>query len=147
MIEDPQDIFDQMDAMMAQMFAEMNRGITGMPPRASGYHIIIRRGGMPQNPVGGRIPPASDPNGPVPEVHRIGNEVKVVTELPGADSTTIKLDLKGETLAIDADGMGQHYATTAFLPPVDPASMHYSLKNGVLEVSFTTIPGEQEKEG
>jgi len=136
MIEDPQDIFDQMDAMMAQMFAEMNRGITGIPPGAVGYRVIIQSGAMPRDTAGGRIARTRDPHEPVPEVHRIGDEVKVVAELPGADSTTIQLDLKGETLAISADGMGQHYAATAALPPVDPASMHHSFKNGVLEVTF-----------
>jgi HSP20 family molecular chaperone IbpA len=136
MNEDPRDIFDQMDAMMAQMFADMNRGIAGIPTNAVGYRIFIQGGGMPQDPLGGRISRTCNPHEPVPEVHRIGNEVKVVAELPGADSTTINLDLKGETLAINADGMGQHYATTAALPPVDPASMHHSFKNGVLEVTF-----------
>ena len=39
---------------------------------------------------------------PVAEVHRIGNEVKVIAELPGITEEALRLDVKGNTLVIDA---------------------------------------------
>jgi HSP20 family molecular chaperone IbpA len=103
MREDPQDIFDQMDAMMARMFAEMSRGtVTGMPPHAMGYRIIIQGSGMPQNPPDGSAIPARNPCEPVPEVHQMGDEVKVIVELPGVTDESLRLDLQGDRLIIDA---------------------------------------------
>ena len=56
---------------------------------------------------------------PVAEVHRIGNEVKVITELPGITEEALRLDVKGNTLVIDAGDADHHYRTSAALPPVD----------------------------
>ncbi len=148
MIEDPQDIFDQMDAMMAQMFAEMTRGaVAGMPPHAMGYRLIIHGGNMPLNPADDRAIPARNQGEPVPEVHQIGDEVKVIVELPGVTEESLRLDLQGDRLIIDAGDADRHYHTSAVLPPVNAAPYQKSLKNGVLEVTFTVPKGTPEKEG
>jgi len=144
MKDDPQDIFRQMDLMMAQMFAEMTCGIANsMPPHAAGYRIIIRGDVAPQEPPHGNVIQPRDPHGPVPEVHLIGDEVKVVAELPGAEKESIRLDIKDAIITIEADGRGQHYTTHADLPPVDATSMKTSFKNGVLEVSFAVMNDDQ----
>ena len=148
MIEDPQDIFDRMDAMMARMFAEMSRGtVTGMPPHAMGYRIIIHGGGMPRDPPDGSAIPARNPGEPVPEVHQIGDEVKVIVELPGVTDESLRLDVQGDRLIIDAGDAERHYHTSATLPPVNAAPCRKSLKNGVLEVTFTIPQGTPEQEG
>ena len=147
MREDPQDIFDQMDAMMARMFAEMSRGtVTGMPPHAMGYRIIIQGSGIPQNSPDGSAIPTRNPGEPVPEVHQIGDEVKVIVELPGVTDESLRLDVQGDRLIIDAGDAGRHYHTSALLPPVNAASYQKSLKNGVLEVTFRIHPANSEKE-
>ena len=141
MIEDPQDIIDQMDAMMARMFVEMSRGtVTGMPPHAMGYRITIKGGGMPRDLSDGSALPARNPGEPVPEVHQIGNEVKVIVDLPGATDESLRLDVQGDRLIIDAGDADRHYHTSALLPPVDAATMQKSLKNGVLEVTCALLP-------
>jgi len=148
MIEDPQDIFDQMDAMMARMFADMSRGtVTGMPPHTMGYRIIIQGGGMPQDPSDGSAIPARNHGEPVPEVHQIGDEVKVIVELPGVTDESLRLDVQGDRLIIDAGDADRHYHTSAMLPPVNAAPYQKSLKNGVLEVTFTVPEGTPEQEG
>jgi HSP20 family protein len=148
MIEDPQDIFDQMDAMMARMFAEMSRGtVTGMPPHATGYRIIIQGGGMPRGPPDGSGIEMRNPGEPVPEVHQIGDEVKVIVELPGVTDESLRLDVQGDRLIIDAGDADRHYHTSAPLPPVNAAPYRKSLKNGVLEVTFRVPEGTPEKEG
>ncbi len=137
MKDDPQDVFWQMDAMIAQMVANMTRGmVSGMPPHATGYRIIIRGGDTLQQPPHGSVIPPHDPHEPAPEVHRVGNEVKVVAGLPGAEKESIRLTVRHSAIVIDADGHGQHYHTRADLPPIDESSMRSSFKNGVLEVTF-----------
>jgi len=42
---------------------------------------------------------------------------------------------------IDAGDADHHYHTSATLPPVDASSLHSSIKNGVLEVTFRCLPG------
>lgn len=148
MREDPQDIFDQMDAMMARMFAEMSRGtVTGMPANAMGYRIIIQGSGMPRDLPDGSAILARNPGEPVPEVHQIGDEVKVIVELPGVTDESLRLDIQGDRLIIDAGDADRHYHTSALLPLVDAAPYRKSLKNGVLEVTFTVPQGSPEQEG
>ena len=140
MNEDMQDVIRQMDAMMARLMGNMEAGFAaGLPPGAVGYRIVIAGGGEP--PVitgpGGGMP--RDADEPVAEVHRIGNEVKVVVELPGVTDESLRLDVQGNSLVIDAGDADRHYRTGATLPPVDAASLKKSIKNGVLEVMFTTL--------
>ena len=140
MNDEPQDVFRQMDAMIARMFEEMTHGmVTGMPHHAVGYRIILRGSGTPQVPPQDRIAQSRDPHEQAPEVHRIGNEVKVVSELPGAEKESIQLNVSGGTITIEADGQGRHFTTRADLPPVDATSMKSSFRNGVLEVTFAAL--------
>jgi HSP20 family protein len=147
MEDESTDIFRQMDAMIARMVAEMTNGVvTGMPPHAVGYRIIIRGGGTPQEPPHGSFIHPRDPHEPVPEVHRVGNEVKVVAELPGAEKESIQLNVRDGVITIEADGHGQHFTTHADLPPIDAISMKSSFKNGVLEVTFA-VQDESQADG
>jgi HSP20 family molecular chaperone IbpA len=82
---------------------------------------------------------------PAVEVHRIGNEVKVIADLPGITEEALRLDVKGNTLVIDAGDAEHCYHTSAALPPVDTASMQKTLKNGVLDVTFTSLQDPSEK--
>jgi HSP20 family molecular chaperone IbpA len=138
MKKDPQDEFSRMDAMIARIFSDITREmVSGMPLRPAGYRIVIRGSGvLPGGEPHGREIQPRDPRAPAPEVHRIGDEVKVVAELPGADEGSIRLGMPGSTLTIDAGGNGLQYHTDAELPPVEAASMQTSFKNGVLEVTF-----------
>jgi HSP20 family protein len=77
---------------------------------------------------------------PVAEVHPVGNEVKVIVDLPGITEEVLRLHVKGTTLVIDAVNADHHYRTSAALPPVDVGSLLKTLKNGVLEVTFTSLP-------
>ena len=80
------------------------------------------------------------------EVHRIDEEVKVITELPGVTRDTLHLTVKGNTLFIDADTGTMQYHTSAILPPVETEPLQVSLKNGVLEVTFAVLSGIPENE-
>jgi len=139
MKEDPEDVFGQMEKMMARMFAEMTREmpIGGLPPNIMGYRIIVQNGGPPRDEQSDScLIQSRDLNEPVPEVHRIVDEIKVIAELPGAEKEKIHVDLKGSTLSIEAEGRSQNYHLSTEIPPVDGNSMQTSYRNGVLELTF-----------
>jgi len=147
MYEDPQDIFREMDELFTHLYIRMTRDFAAGEPQGSGYHRIIRSGGevspvpcLPHDQLRAN-------SEPVVEIHRIGDEVKVITELPGTTMDAIELDFQGSTLTINADGGSLQYHTHADLPRVDPVSMQSSFKNGVLEVTLKMLPDTSEKEG
>jgi len=142
MHEDPQDMFREMDKIFAHLVTRMTRDFTDTEPLAFGYHMVIQHGGDPS-----QVPDSKDTrrrasSEPVAEVHHIGEEVKVITELPGATIDAIELEILGSTLSINADGGNLRYHTTTVLPPVNPDSMQTSFKNGVLELTFRILPGK-----
>jgi HSP20 family molecular chaperone IbpA len=140
MKNNPQDIFREMDAMMARLFTEMDDGLAFDQSDGFGYRIVIPGGmGADQEPEPEKFH-SRDTQEPVAEVHRIDNEVKVIVEMPGVSEENLNIQQNGQTLTIDAAGSVQTYHTTAALPPVDPVSIRHTLKNGVLEVSFESLP-------
>jgi len=140
MYEDPQDMFRKMDRLFSHLFAQMTSDFSDGDPQASGFHTVMPAGGMQSQIPGLHDTPHRGSTRPAVEVHRHGNEVKAVTELPGAAEDGIMLNVQGPALIIGADGGHVQYHTTAALPPVDPVSMQTSFKNGVLEVTFKILP-------
>jgi HSP20 family protein len=139
MNKSPMDMFEETDEMFARLFTRMDREFMTGNPQVYGYRIVIgndeARDGMQEIPA----PSPRLTHEPVTEVHRIGDETKVITELPGATEEMIRLDVKGDTLVIDAGDAESHYHTTADVPGVDAASMQRSFRNGVLEVTFRNL--------
>ena len=139
----PMDLFDEMDEIFARLFSRMDREFMDDSTRLNGYRIIIRDNGdgpEGQDVVDESSCPSRCTREPLAEVHHIGNEVKVITELPGITEEALRLDVKGNMLIIDAGDADHSYLTSATLPPVDTGSMQKTLKNGVLEVTFTSLP-------
>ena len=137
MNEDAQDIFREMDALADYLFSCMAQNFgTGMPQMYD-HRVIIQNGdNLPaQSELSESFPSRADSE-PIPEVHRIENEVMVIAGLPGATNESVHLAVVGNELIIDADGGARQYHTAAALPPVDAGSMQSSIKNGVLEVTF-----------
>jgi HSP20 family molecular chaperone IbpA len=141
MFEDPKDMFEEMDEMFARLFSRMDQEFMDGSPGFSGYRIMYRGEGEPNVMPEIEAPRPRDSTEPVTEVHRIGDEVKVIAELPGVTDESLRLDVQGDQLVIDAGDADHHYHTSATLPPVDVSSQHASVKNGVLEVTFRSLPG------
>ena len=140
MYEDPQDMFREMDELFTHLYARMTRDFTAGEPQVFGYHMIIQQDGeTPAMPCSKHTQIRANSE-PIVEIHRIGDEVKVITELPGTTMDAIELSLLGSTLTIVADGGSLQYHTYADLPPVDSGSMQTSFKNGVLEVTLKRFP-------
>lgn len=141
MNRDPMDMFEEMDAMVARLFSRMDREFMAGSPQMYGYHIIVSNGDVPGNGDVRVSPTARDTREPVAEVHRIGDETKVITELPGVSEESVRLTVKGSTLVIDAGDTENHYHTMAEVPGVDASSMTRSFRHGVLEVTFSNLSG------
>jgi HSP20 family protein len=147
MHRDPMDLVAEMDAMFNHIFSRMDRDFMTSSPQEYGYRIVIRDDGE-EPEMRDMADDGSAFTGvtsePVAEIHRIGNEVKVIADLPGITEEALRLDVKGGMLVIDAGDADHAYRTSADLPPVDTASMQKTLKNGVLEVTFTSLPEQPE---
>lgn len=138
----PRDMFEEMDEIFDRLFSRMNQDLMNGRPQVSGFRIIIDGGDL-HTPVQDNWEiPSRTATSPVAEVHRIDDEVKVITELPGAAKDSIRLDVQGSVLSIDGDGVTSPYHTTADLPPVDAGSMQSTFRNGVLEVTFRALAEE-----
>jgi HSP20 family protein len=141
------DMFDEMDEMFDRLVSRLDREFMSGSPQQYRYRIILRDDEV--GPVVPEIPDSDTPvsrmsGEPVAEVHRIGNEVKVIAGLPGITEEALRLGVKGNTLVIDAGDADHYYRTSTALPPVDVSSMEKTLKNGVLEVTFTSLPEQSE---
>ncbi|NJN16142.1 MAG: Hsp20/alpha crystallin family protein [Oscillochloris sp.] len=105
-----------------------------------GFSIRSGIGGKPRvEPFGNlrateRGPEMAEIREPLVDVFDEGEELLVLAELPGADETTIKVELHGDILALEAGGT-RRYAKEVLLPAAaDPASLQRSYRNGILEV-------------
>jgi HSP20 family protein len=144
----PMDMFDEIDEIFDRLVSRMDREFMSGSPQQYGYRIVIHDDGndtVVQEIPGSDTPESRVTGEPVAEVHRIGNEVKVIAGLPGVTEEALRLDVKGNVLVIDAGDADHFYHTSAALPPVDVASMQKTLKNGVLEVTFLSLPDLSEK--
>lgn len=145
MMNDPMDIFDEMDEMFARLFSGTGRGMHNDPFFRNGRRIEIRGSDEEAEPEGAGQAAQAGFN-PSADVQQIGDEVKVVADLPGITADSLRLGVRNGKLIIDAGDADYHYHTTAVLPPVDVASMRYTLKNGVLDVTFTGTDGQKQQD-
>jgi HSP20 family molecular chaperone IbpA len=136
MNRDPMDLFEEMDGMVSRLFSRMNREFMAGPLHEYRYRIVFQDGDDPREMQDDTVHRDPVSHEPAAEVHSIGDEVKVIAALPGITDDSLRLDVQGDNLIIDAGDAEHHYRTSAALPPVDVASMQHSLRNGVLEVTF-----------
>jgi len=146
MYKDSQDMFRDMDQMFTYLSARVTRDFSGTGPSVFSYPDIPERYGESSIEPGLPHDELRAGSEPGVELHRIDDEVKVITELPGVTRDTLHLTMKGNKLFIDADTETLQYHTSAILPPVDTEPVQVSIKNGVLEVTFAVLTGIPDKE-
>ena len=109
-----------------------------------GMKIIVPPGSFPG------IPPTGGPGGrgnstePVIEIHRLGNHVTLVTELPGMSAENVQVLFRDNRVYIWAKDQERQYRTSAEVPPADKKTVEISFRHGVLEVSYQITAKEQE---
>lgn len=146
MKHDAQDIFRAMDAMVDRLLADMGEGLWSGEPGIGECHIIIRGGSEPGGEPDQTGFHSRDFAHPEAEVHRMGDEVRVVVEMPGVSGEQVQTRLDGNTLTIEGDSGMNTYHSTVEIPPVDPGSRQVSAKNGVLEITFRALSDVPVKE-
>lgn len=135
---DNKDLINAINGMVERLMAEMGENSPNVQPHVVCYRIVID--GVPVAPgaPGSHFTGGSDD--PAPEVTRIGDEVSVVADLPGVTEEAVTISLDGQTLHIDCRSCEPPYHASAALPPVDPTSMKYAIKHGVLQVTIQALP-------
>jgi HSP20 family protein len=106
-----------------------------------GFSIKTAVGGKPVVETFGNI--KKTPEGPVVEEEREplidvfdeGDEILIISEVPGINGEGITLDLKGDILEIVAVGKSRKYRKEVLLPvQVRKDTLSYTYKNGILEI-------------
>jgi len=143
------DIFDEMnrmDRMMEEMMQKaftMPRAEDGPQPFVYGFSMSVGPDGKPVIREFGNLEPSSkgpmlkEEREPLVDVMQEGNDVLVVTELPGVEKDQINLESTDRTLKISVGSPKRRYLKEMELPHlVDPRTAQATYKNGVLEVKF-----------
>jgi HSP20 family molecular chaperone IbpA len=138
-------------ASTAEGLAEAEGGQTpfslaGKDARAVfGYTVRVGLDGLKAERFGDAPPPrrAAEPTpappaarAPIVDVFEEGDTLRILAELPGAD--TAEINCSAESRAVHIATTGAHvYRKTVPLPhAVDPASLTQSCRNGILELSL-----------
>jgi HSP20 family protein len=120
---------------------EKGHGIYGVSVRVGigGETHVERFGNIRATREG---PEVAEVREPLIDVFDEDGEVMVVAELPGVSDEALKVDVKGDVLALSSSGE-RRYAKEVLLPSaVDAASMRRSFKNGVLELRMKKVSSE-----
>jgi len=150
----PEELFQQIEEMMARMMSEMNEGTLfdseafeemlrnpeGTNPFVFGFSMkvgpdgkpIIQRFGNPPMDEGTEMTPSLEP---LVDVVEEDSEIIVVAEVPGVEKDEIKVRIKGTALTIHADNPNRPYHKVIELPSrVKKEDAKSAIRNGVLEV-------------
>lgn len=120
--------------------------IKGLPKEAKGvYGFTVRTlGGAPIVESFGNIrdtargPVVEEVREPMVDVFDEKDHIMVVAEMPGVGKEHIHVDVKGNTMVLKADNKDRKYMKEVSLPSaVDPATLKFSYKNGILEVKVS----------
>ncbi len=143
------DIFDEMnrmDRMMEEMMQKaftMPRAEDGPQPFVYGFSMSVGPDGKPVIREFGNLEPSAkgpmlkEEREPLVDTMEEGNDVLVVTELPGVEKNQINLESTDRTLKISVGSPKRRYLKEMELPHlVDPRTAKATYKNGVLEVRF-----------
>jgi HSP20 family molecular chaperone IbpA len=70
------------------------------------------------------------------EVHRNGDEIILVTELPGFSGEQVTVGFEGGRCLIEASDGDRHCRKTALVPEPDLSSVRQTFRHGVFELVF-----------
>lgn len=90
--------------------------------------------------VSGNQPLQEPPDGTGIEVHRNGDEILLVTELPGFSGEQITVGFEDGCCRIEATDGDRHCLRTVRVPEPDPSSVRQTFRHGVFELVFREKP-------
>ena len=110
------------------------------------FSITLSGPGLPEGPGGQRDGPTPcPPTEPGIEVYDAPDTRYITAELPGVDLSDIRFAVNGSELHLTADAQEKKFMKIIPLEDVDPDTLRYTFRNGILEFSLRRKPGTPEK--
>mgnify|MGYP001590447913 FL=1 len=120
-------------------FGEETKGVYGVTIKTAvgGEPIVSTFGNIKKTPKG---PTVSQEREPIVDIFDEKEEVRIIVEVPGVTEESIKTEIKGDVLTLEAKDAGQKYYKEIVLPKeVDLGTLTSKYKNGVLEIRINKI--------
>lgn len=93
-------------------------------------------------------PTVADEREPIVDLFDEADHVLVIAELPGAEESQVKAEVKDDLLLISAAGKDRRYGKEVLLPRKFPAAaLSHSFRNGILEVRLAKKDSSRDKAG
>lgn len=130
----PEDNFRNIGEIIRKMLEQA--GMSDHPaPVIFNFRIYVN---MPVSPdaMQHQAPGMDETIKPEVEVQRVGDDVILVTELPGVSPEDVRVMFSGSTVHIKAADGTLKYQATADVPPAEKDSVSVSFRHGVLEVTY-----------
>ena len=115
------------------------RGVYGFTIRTgiAGEPTISSFGNIKKTPKG---PKVAEEREPLVDVFDEKEEVRVIVEVPGVTQESIKTEIKGDVLTLEAKDSDRKYYKEIVLPKeIDPGTLTIKYKNGVLEIRINKV--------
>lgn len=127
-------------------FGEETKGVYGVTIKTAvgGEPIVSTFGNIKKTPKG---PTVSEEREPIVDIFDEGEEVRIIVEVPGVTEESIKTEIKGDVLTLEAkdsdplrsEASRKYYKEIVLPKEVDPGSLKIKYKNGVLEIKINKI--------
>lgn len=133
-------IADLLDAVgrLAEKGGEFRReGVYGVTIKTAigGEPVVSTFGNIKRTPQGPTVSPEREP---IVDIFDEKEEVRIIVEMPGVSQESIKTDIKGDILTLEAKDASRKYYKEIGLPKqVVPGTLSSKYKNGVLEIRIS----------
>lgn len=141
MTEIPEDFPKTLEEMLRHLMESIQGGDSR--PIFIGMKIIVSPGGDFSH---NRENIRGDATEPSIEVHRLGDRVVLVTEMPGMAPENIHLLFRDDRVFLWARDQERHYNGSARVPPAQQGSEEISYRHGILEISYLPVEGDTPKD-
>ena len=110
------------------------RGVYGVTIKTAvgGKPVVSTFGNIKKTPQGSRV---SEEREPIVDVFDEKEAVRIIVEMPGVTQESIRTEIKGDVLTLEAKGSDRKYYKEIILPKkADSSTLKTKYKNGVLEI-------------
>lgn len=115
------------------------KGVYGVTIKTAvgGQPVVSPFGNIKRTPKG---PVVSEEREPIVDIFDEKEEVRIVVEVPGVREESIKTEIKGDILTLEAKDADRKYYKEIVLPKeVDPGTVKSTYRNGVLEIRIKKL--------